>query len=53
MLHVGLDLSRRRVDVCALSDHGELIAQTAAPPTPMGCAAWPNASRVIASRCGR
>ncbi len=31
MLHVGLDLSRRRVDVCVLCDHGELIAQTAAP----------------------
>ena len=31
MLHVGLDLSRRRVDVCVLTDHGEVIAQTAAP----------------------
>jgi transposase len=31
MLHAGLDLSRRRVDVCLLSDHGELVAQTAAP----------------------
>src|SRR2546423_406964 len=31
MLHVGLDLSRRRVDVCVLSDHGEVVAQTAAP----------------------
>jgi hypothetical protein len=30
MLHAGLDLSRRRLDVCLLSDHGELIAQTAA-----------------------
>ncbi len=25
MLHVGLDLSRRRVDVCLISDRGELI----------------------------
>jgi transposase len=31
MLHVGLDLSRRRVDVCLISAHGELIAQFAAP----------------------
>ena len=27
----GLDLSRRRVDVCLLSDRGELVAETAAP----------------------
>jgi hypothetical protein len=25
MLHVGLDLSRRRVDVCLISDQGELV----------------------------
>jgi transposase len=27
MLHVGLDLSRKRVDVCLISDRGELIDQ--------------------------
>jgi transposase len=32
MLHAGLDLSRHRLDVCLLSDHGELVEQTAAPP---------------------
>jgi transposase len=32
MLHAGLDLSRRRLDVCVFSDHGELVAETAAPP---------------------
>src|SRR3954468_13429506 len=32
MLHAGLDLSRRRLDVCLLSDHGELVAETAVPP---------------------
>jgi transposase len=32
MLHAGLDLSRRRLDVCLLSDHAELVEQTAAPP---------------------
>jgi transposase len=32
MLHAGLDLSRRRLDVCLIDDHGELVEQTAAPP---------------------
>jgi transposase len=31
MLHVGLDLSRKRVDVCVISDQGELVDQLAAP----------------------
>jgi transposase len=32
MLHAGLDLSRRRVDICLLSAAGEVVAQTAAAP---------------------
>jgi hypothetical protein len=32
MLHAGLDLSRRKVDVCLLSDRGEHLDQLAAPP---------------------
>jgi transposase len=32
MLHVGLDLSRARLDVCLVDDAGELVANTAAPP---------------------
>ena len=32
MLHAGLDLSRRRLDVCLIDEAGELVAQTAAPP---------------------
>jgi hypothetical protein len=32
MLHAGLDLSRRRLDVCLLGERGELVAETAAPP---------------------
>jgi transposase len=32
MLHAGLDLSRRRLDVCLLSDGGELVAETAVAP---------------------
>ena len=31
MLHVGLDLSRRRVDVCLLDEGGEVVAETAVP----------------------
>ena len=31
MLHVGLDLSRRRVDVCVISEPGELVGRFRAP----------------------
>jgi transposase len=32
MLHAGLDLSRRKLDVCLLSEHAEHIDQLAVPP---------------------
>ncbi|HOT24151.1 MAG TPA: hypothetical protein PLK79_06930 [Thermoleophilia bacterium] len=32
MLYAGLDLSRKRVDVCLLDEQGERVAVTAAPP---------------------
>jgi transposase len=32
VLHVGLDLSRKRVDVCLISDQGELIDRFTATP---------------------
>ena len=32
MLHVGLDLSRKRVEVCLISDQGELIDRFTATP---------------------
>ena len=32
MLHVGLDLSRRRLDVCLLDERGGLVAESAVPP---------------------
>ena len=32
MLHVGLDLSRKRIDVCLISDQGELIDRFTAIP---------------------
>ena len=37
MLHVGLDLSRRRVDVCLISDEGELVGQFPRPLIVMAC----------------
>jgi transposase len=36
MLHAGLDLSRHRLDVCLLTEHGELIDHIAAPPDAVG-----------------
>jgi transposase len=32
MLHAGLDLSRRRLDVCLLDEHGGIVQTTTAPP---------------------
>ncbi|MCA1680262.1 MAG: hypothetical protein LC777_15560, partial [Actinobacteria bacterium] len=32
MLHAGLDLSRRKVDVCLLGEEGEHLDQLAVPP---------------------
>ncbi len=32
MLHAGLDLSRKRLDVCLLSDEGEVLGEFAVPP---------------------
>ena len=32
MLHAGLDLSRKRLDVCLLSDQGEHLDQLVVPP---------------------
>jgi transposase len=32
MLHAGLDLSRRKVDVCVVSVEGELVDEWASPP---------------------
>ena len=68
MLHAGLDLSRKRLDVHLLDERGETVAPTAAPPDAGGLAprrrrprrptpaAWPassGASTGTASRCGR
>jgi hypothetical protein len=49
MLHVGLDLSRRRVDVCLISDQGEIVDHFRAPADRDGLSGgeWP----CLASRC--
>ena len=36
MLHAGLDLSRKRLDVCLLSDQGELVSELTAFPDSAG-----------------
>lgn len=38
MLHAGLDLSRKKLDVCLLSDVGELVDEFAVPPDGEGLA---------------
>jgi hypothetical protein len=32
MLHAGLDLSRRRLDVCLIGDEGDVVGRLAAAP---------------------
>ena len=32
MLHAGLDLSRRKIDVCVLSEHAEVVEEFASAP---------------------
>jgi transposase len=39
MLHAGLDLSRKRLDVCLLSDQGEIVEERQAPTDAEGIAA--------------
>ena len=51
MLHVGLDLSRRRLDTCVLDEHGELVAETAVPPDTDGVCGLARAWR--GAGCGR
>ena len=50
MLHAGLDLSRKKVDVCLLSQDAEIVEEFAAPPDVDG--PWHGASPAGVSRCG-
>jgi hypothetical protein len=51
MLHVGLDLSRKRVDVCLISEEGELGDELAAPFDEDGLCRL--SERVAAKHAGR
>ena len=54
MLHAGLDLSRKKLDVCLLSDRGEHLDQLAVPPDVARLEGSLAASRKsTASRCAR
>ena len=48
MLHAGLDLSRKKLDVCLLSQDAEIVEEFAAPPDADGLRGL--ARRVIAHR---
>jgi hypothetical protein len=45
MLHAGLDLSRRKLDVCLLSDRREHLDQLRSRLTSTRCAGWRARSR--------
>ena len=51
MLHAGLDLSRRKVDVCLLSQAGEIVEEWASPPDADGVRAWRGAPARMVWRC--
>ena len=52
MLHAGLDLSRKKLDVCLLSQDAEIVEEFAAPPDVDGLRAWRAASLIARRRCG-
>jgi hypothetical protein len=51
MLHVGLDLSRKRLDVHVLDDAGQTVAVTTAPPDADGLRVLPRGSVSTGSPC--
>jgi hypothetical protein len=54
MLHAGLDLSRKKLDICLLSESGECVDQLAAPPDADALRTLAGGStRFIGSRCAR
>jgi hypothetical protein len=53
MLHVGLDLSRKRLDYQALAEDGLAVDAGAAPPDADGLDGLPSGSLTAASRSGR
>ena len=54
MMHAGLDLSRKKIDVCLLSDEGEVVGEFAVPADADGLRGLESARRWIwACRCAR
>ena len=53
MLHAGLDLSRKRLDVRVLDDAGDTALETWTPPDRDGLHAWCSASGGSGSRWRR
>ena len=51
MLHAGLDLSRRKVDVCLVSSAGEIVDEWASPPDADGLRGLAAARRCGGRRC--
>jgi hypothetical protein len=52
MLHAGLDLSRRKIDVCLLSAGGAVVEEFASPPDADGLVGWRGASAATSRRSG-
>jgi len=53
MLHAGLDFSRKRLDVCLITEGGEIAGRLAVPPDRDGLRELVRASRHRGSRCKR
>ncbi len=53
MLHAGLDLSRKRLDVCLLSAQGELLAERPVAPDAGGLSILAERWGATASQCAR
>jgi hypothetical protein len=51
MLHAGLDLSRKKIDMCLLSQAGEIVDEWASPPDADVCAAWRDAPACTRPGC--
>jgi hypothetical protein len=51
MLHAGLDLSRKKLDVCLLSEQAEIVEELPQRPMPTACVAWRAASSSTLCRC--
>jgi hypothetical protein len=51
MLHAGLDLSRRKVDVCLVSVEGELVDEWASPPDADGLRGLAARAAMHGGRC--